>query len=281
MKKVGVVGAGTMGAGIAQHMAGAGCDVVLHDVKTQYLEKGVDRIEGSLEKAVEKDIISTEEKKETLDSIITSTDLKKMKDRDLIVEAVTEDMEIKKKVFQDIDTICPSDTVLATNTSALSITELATSVSRPEKVLGLHFFNPVPLMDLVECVYGLTTDDEIFRECCDFIAETGKEVVEVEESPGFIVNRILIPMINDAAFLLQQDVAEAADIDKAMEKGANHPIGPLALGDMIGLDVVLSIMETLHEELGEDKYRPSLLIRKKVRAGELGRKTGRGFYSYD
>lgn len=280
MKKIGVVGAGTMGSGIAQHLAASGCDVVLHDVKSKFLESALDKIEKFLDKSIDKNKLTESEKQEILEAITTSTDLKMMKDRELVIEAASENMETKKKIFQDIDTICPEDTILATNTSALSITELATSTDRPEKVLGIHFFNPVPLMELVECVTALTTEAEVYEKCCDFIAATGKEVVKVKESPGFIVNRILIPMINEAAFMLQNDVAEAEDIDTAMTKGANHPIGPLALGDMIGLDVCLSIMETLHEELGEDKYRPCHLIRRKVRAGQLGRKTGQGFYEY-
>ncbi len=280
MNKIGVIGAGTMGSGITQYMAHSGCEVVMHDVKTKFLESAMENIESFLDKSIEKDKLTEDKKEEILNSITTSTDLKKMKDRDLIIEAASEDMEIKKKIFHDVDTICPEETILATNTSALSITELATSTDRPEKVLGIHFFNPVPLMELVECVEALTTDEQIYEKCCNFIADTGKEVVKVKESPGFIVNRILIPMINEAAFLLQNDVAAAEDIDTAMKKGANHPIGPLALGDMIGLDVCLSIMETLHEELGEDKYRPCHLMRRKVRAGQLGRKSGQGFYDY-
>ena len=280
MEKIGVIGSGTMGAGIAQHLAASGCEVVMHDVKSQYLEDGMERIASFLSRSVEKEKLTEGEKEDILEAITTSTDLKMMKDRDLIIEAATEDMDVKKKIFHDLDTICPEETIIATNTSALSITELATSIERPEKVLGIHFFNPVPLMELVECVRALTTDDEIYRKCCDFISSTGKEVVEVKESPGFIVNRILIPMINEAAFLLQNGVASAEDIDTAMKKGANHPIGPLALGDMIGLDVSLSIMETLPEEMGEDKYRPCQLLRRKVRAGHLGRKSGRGFYEY-
>lgn len=280
MDKIGVIGAGTMGSGVAQYLAHSGYEVVMHDVKTKFLESAMDNIESFLDKSIEKGKLTGEEKEEILNFITPSTDMKKMKDRDLIIEAATEDMEIKKKIFHDVDTICPPETILATNTSALSITELATTTDRPEKVLGIHFFNPVPLMELVECVKGLTTDEQIYEKCCEFIEETGKEVVRVKESPGFIVNRLLIPMINEAAFLLQNNVAAAEDIDTAMKKGANHPIGPLALGDMIGLDVCLSIMETLHKDIGEDKYRPCHLIRRKVRAGHLGRKTGQGFYDY-
>ncbi len=281
MSRIGVVGAGTMGSGIAQHLAAAGCDVVLHDIKIQFLEDAEERIEKSLNKLVEKDRLSSENKDKILDSIETTTDLKLMKDRELIIEAASEKKDIKKKIFQDLDTICPSETILATNTSALSITELASMTDRPEKMMGVHFFNPVPIMELVECVEGLTTEDSVFSRVCRFMSDTGKEVVEVRESPGFIVNRILIPMVNEAAFMLQNQVAEAADIDKAMRKGANHPMGPLALGDLIGLDVCLSIMETLHEEFGDDKYRPCPLIKRKVRAGQLGRKSGQGFYLYD
>jgi len=308
MKKIGVVGAGTMGRGITQFLAGKGKNVVLHDIKKQYIEDALESIEKRFKRLVEKDKITAQEKNEALGNIEITTDMKNLKDCDLIIEAATEKMDIKKKIFQDLDTVCPRETILATNTSALSITELATSTDRPEKVLGIHFFNPVPLMELVEVVKGLTTSEEILAQAREFIAGTGKTVVEVEESPGFIVNRILIPMINEAAFLLQEGTATAADIDTAnrilipmineaafllqegtataadidtaMKKGANHPIGPLALADMIGIDVCLAIMETLHQELGDDKYRPCPLLKKKVRADQLGRKTGQGFYSY-
>ena len=280
MEKIGIVGAGTMGRGIAQFLAGAGSKVILQDIKTQYVEDALESIEMNLNRSVEKERITPDKKQKTLNNIEITTDLKDLRDRELVIEAATEEMEVKKKIFQDLDTICEDDTILATNTSALSITEIATTVANPERVLGIHFFNPVPVMKLVEIVRGLTTSEEIIQECQDFVAAAGKTVVEVQESPGFIVNRILIPMINEAVFLLQEGVASVEDIDTAMKNGANHPTGPLALADMIGIDVCLAIMETLQEELGDDKYRPCPLLRQKVRANQLGRKSGQGFYSY-
>ncbi len=280
MEKIGVVGAGTMGRGIAQFLAGTGSQVILHDIKTQYVEDALESIDKTLTRSVEKERITPDDKQKTLNNIEITTDLKDFRDRELVIEAASEKMEVKKKIFQDLDTICENDTILASNTSALSITEIATSIANPERVLGIHFFNPVPVMKLVEIVRGLTTSAEVVEKCREFVADSGKTVVEVQESPGFIVNRILIPMINEAVFLLQEGVASADDIDTAMKNGANHPIGPLALADMIGIDVCLAIMETLHQELGEDKYRPCPLLRQKVRACQLGRKTGQGFYSY-
>ena len=280
MEKIGIVGAGTMGRGIAQFLAGAGSEVILHDIKTRYVEDALEGIEKTLTRSVEKERITPDEKFKTLNNIEITTDLKDLRGRELVIEAATEKMEVKKKIFQDLDTICEDDTILATNTSALSITKIASTIANPARVLGIHFFNPVPVMKLVEIVRGLTTSDEIVDKSRDFVVDAGKTVVEVQESPGFVVNRILIPMINEAAFLLQEGVASADDIDTAMKNGANHPIGPLALADMIGIDVCLAIMETLNNELGEDKYRPCLLLRQKVRADQLGRKSGQGFYSY-
>ncbi|WP_408955367.1 3-hydroxybutyryl-CoA dehydrogenase [Natroniella sp. ANB-PHB2] len=281
MKKVGVLGAGTMGSGIAQVIATAGYQVVLRDIKEEYVEQGLKRIRKNLERSVEKGKISAKEMKGTLNNIETSTELEDLKDADLIIEAIVENMKIKKEVFKELDELCKEETILATNTSALSITEIATITQRPDNFLGIHFFNPVPVMGLVELIRSITTSDETFDKIETFINNINKTSVEVEEAPGFVVNRLLIPMINEATYLLMEGVASVEDIDTAMKLGANHPIGPLALADLIGLDICLAVMETLFEELGESKYRPCPLLRKKVRAKQLGRKTGEGFYKYD
>lgn len=280
MKKVGVLGAGTMGSGIAQVIAQGGYQVILRDIKEEYVEKGLEGINKNLKRSVKKERITQEEMDETLANIETTTEVSDLDDVDLVIEAVNEDMELKKKIFKELDEVTKDDAILASNTSALSITEIATVTERPDKVVGVHFFNPVPVMKLVELIRSITTSDETFEKVEKMVEELGKSPVEVNEAPGFVVNRILVPMINEAAFLLNEGVASAEDIDKAMKLGANHPIGPLALGDMIGLDVCLAIMETLYEEFGDSKYRPCPLLKKKVRADQLGRKTGEGFYSY-
>ncbi len=280
MKKIGVLGAGTMGSGIAQVIAQSGYEVILRDIKNEFVEKGLKGIEKNLDRSVKKERITKKDKEETLKNITTTTEVEKLKDVDLVIEAVNENMDLKKKIFEELDEVINEDAILASNTSALSITEIANITERPSKIVGVHFFNPVPVMKLVELIRGIATSDETFEEVKTFVEELGKSGVEVNEAPGFIVNRILVPMINEAAFMLNEGVASAKDIDKAMKLGANHPIGPLALGDMIGLDVCLAIMETLYEEFADPKYRPCPLIRKKVRAGQLGRKTKEGFYSY-
>lgn len=281
MKKIGIVGAGTMGSGIAQTIAQSGYEVILRDIEQDFVDQGLAKIEKNLARSVQKERISAAEKDAVLGRITGTTELSKLADADLVIEAITEQMEIKKRVFQDLDELCSPDTILASNTSALSITEIATTTKRPDKVLGIHFFNPVPVMKLVELIKSITTAEETFNKAKEFVEKIGKTPVEVNEAPGFVVNRILIPMINEAAFILYEGIAKADEIDTAMKLGANHPLGPLALGDLVGLDVCLAIMETLYNEFGDSKYRPCSLLRKKVRAGHLGRKTGRGFFEYN
>lgn len=279
-KKIGVLGAGTMGNGIANIIAKNGFEVTMVDIDEDNLEKGYQRIEKNLSRSVKKERITETEKEESLAKITTSTKMESLSDVDLVIEAAVENLEIKKDIFSNLDKIVKDDAILATNTSALSITEIAAVTERKDKIIGIHFFNPVPVMKLVEVIKAAETSTDCYEEVNEFVASINKEAVKVNEAPGFVVNRILVPMINEAAYILQEGVASAEDIDKAMKLGANHPVGPLALGDLIGLDVCLAIMETLHEELGEDKYRPCPLLRKKVRSEQLGRKTGKGFYNY-
>ena len=281
MEKIFVLGAGTMGAGIVQAFAQKGYEVIVRDIKDEFVERGLAGINKSLSKLVSKGKMTDETKEDILSRISGTTDMNLAADCDLVVEAAVENMKIKKEIFAELDKICKPETILASNTSSLSITEVASATSRPEKVIGMHFFNPAPVMKLVEIIRGMATSQETFDAVKELSLAIGKEPVEVAEAPGFVVNRILIPMINEASFILQEGIASVEDIDTAMKFGANHPMGPLALGDLIGLDVCLAIMDVLYNETGDTKYRASSTLRKYVRAGWLGRKTGRGFYNYN
>ena len=280
MEKIFVLGAGTMGAGIAQAFAAKGYEVVLRDIKDEFVDKGLAGINKGLSKLVTKGKITEEAKEELLSKISGTTDMSLAADCYLVIEAAVENMEIKKQIFAELDKLCKPETILASNTSSLSITEVGAATTRPDKVIGMHFFNPAPVMKLVEVIKGMATSQETFDAVKEVSVAIGKEPVEVAEAPGFVVNRILIPMINEAVGILAEDIASAVDIDKAMKLGANHPMGPLELGDLIGLDVCLAIMDVLYKETGDSKYRAHALLRKYVRAGWLGRKSGRGFYNY-
>jgi 3-hydroxybutyryl-CoA dehydrogenase len=281
IRKVCVVGAGVMGSGIAQVFAQAGYDVVMVDVAEEFLQKGMSSIRANLERAVAKGKMSKEEAEAVLGRIETTLDLEKAGgEADFVVEAVVEKMNVKREVFSRLDRACKSHTILASNTSTLSITEMASVTQRPDRVAGMHFFNPAPIMRLVEVIAGAETSQETLSTVKALAEKLGKTPVEVKESPGFVVNRLLTLMLNEACFLLMENVARPEDIDTAMKLGCNHPMGPFELMDLVGLDIVLAIAETLYQETGDPKFRPSPLLRKMVRAGLLGRKTGRGFYTY-
>lgn len=278
--KVYVLGAGTMGAGIAQAFAVKGHEVIIRDIKNEFVEKGLAGINKNLSKLVSKGKMEESQKEEILIRLTGTVDLNMAADCDLVIEAAIENMEIKKQIFGDLDKICKPETILASNTSSLSITEIAAATNRADKVIGMHFFNPAPVMKLVEVIKGMATSQETFDAVKELSEAIGKQPVEVKEAPGFVVNKILIPMINEAVGILAEDIASAEDIDKAMMLGANHPMGPLALGDLIGLDVCLAIMDVLYNETKDSKYRAHPLLRKYVRAGWLGRKTKKGFHDY-
>ncbi|CAM3835896.1 3-hydroxybutyryl-CoA dehydrogenase [Mesobacillus zeae] len=281
VEKIMVIGAGQMGSGIAQVCAQAGYKVILNDLKAEYVERGLGVIRKNLSRQVDKGRMEQQAMDEVIANIEGSSDIASAKEADLVIEAAVENMDIKTKIFAQLDELAPEHAILASNTSSLPITEIAAATKRPEKVIGMHFMNPVPVMKLVEIIRGLATADEVYGTIEDITKKIGKVPVEVNDFPGFVSNRILMPMINEAIYTLYEGVASKEAIDEVMKLGMNHPMGPLTLADFIGLDTCLYIMETLHEGFGDDKYRPCPLLRKYVKAGWLGRKSGRGFYIYE
>ena len=277
---IGVIGAGTMGNGIAQVAARAGYAVVMRDVKTEFLERGMSAIDKSLQRDVAKERLGADEKQAIIGRIRVTTELEEMRDAALVVEAVTENVAVKSEVFHALDELTAPETILASNTSSISITKLGAATRRPDKVIGMHFMNPVPVMKLVEIIRGIATSDETYARVRELSEKFGKTPLECNDMPGFVSNRILMPMINEAIFALQEGVATRESIDGIMKLGMNHPMGPLTLADFIGLDVCLAIMNVLHEGLGDSKYRACPLLKRYVDAGWLGRKSGRGFYEY-
>ncbi len=276
-----VVGAGQMGSGIAQVCAMNGYEVILHDLEEAHVERGLSGIRKQLQRQVDKERISEADMDRFLQKIRSSVQLSNAKSVDIVIEAAIENMEVKKKLFSELDHLAPEHAILATNTSSLPITEIAAATNRPEKVIGMHFMNPVPVMKLVEVIRGLATSDEVFETVKEMAENLKKTAVEVNDFPGFVSNRILMPMINEAIYTVYEGVASPKDVDEVMKLGMNHPMGPLTLADFIGLDTCLYIMETLHDGFGDDKYRPCPLLRKYVNAGWLGKKAGQGFYKYE
>lgn len=280
IKKLGVIGAGTMGNGIAQACAVVGLDVVMVDISEAAVQKGLATISGSLDRLIKKGKLSEEAKAVAMSHVQISTSYEDFKGCDIVVEAATENFDLKVKILKQVDSLVGEEVIIASNTSSISITKLAAIVSKPERFIGMHFFNPVPMMALVEIIRGLQTNDATHAAVQDLAIALGKSPITVKNSPGFVVNRILCPMINEAFCVLGEGLATAEDVDAGMKLGCNHPIGPLALADMIGLDTLLAVMEVLYEEFGDSKYRPAMLLREMVAAGRLGRKTKQGVYSY-
>lgn len=281
VKTIGVIGAGTMGNGIAQVCAVAGLNVTMVDVSDAAVQRGVDTLSGSLDRLVKKDKLTAAQKDAALARVQGSTDYGALRNADIAIEAATENVELKLRILKQLDELVSADAIIATNTSSISITQLAAVLKRPEKFIGLHFFNPVPVMLLLEIIRGLQTSDDTHAKAVEFAIAVGKSPITVKNSPGFAVNRILCPMINEAIFVLQEGLASAEDIDTGMRLGCNQPIGPLALADLIGLDTLLAVMQVFCEGFNDPKYRPAPLLREMVAAGRLGRKSGRGFYTYD
>ncbi|KJR96112.1 MAG: 3-hydroxybutyryl-CoA dehydrogenase [Peptococcaceae bacterium BRH_c4a] len=277
---VGVIGAGIMGSGIAQVAARAGYSVIMRDISDSFVSRGLGVIRKNIDRDVQKNRMTREDGDSILRRLTGTTDIGDLARCDIVIEAAVEQMELKKKIYIEMDSVCPPEVIFASNTSGLSITEMAAVTKRANRFIGMHFFNPVPVMKLVELIKGAETDGDTLLAATDLVEKFGKQSIMVNEAPLFAVNRILVPMLNEAMFVLMEGVASAADIDKGMMLGANHPIGPLALSDLVGLDTLLMVVETLYNETGDSKYRPCPLLRKLVRAGHLGRKTGRGFYDY-
>ena len=280
IKKIGVIGAGTMGHGIALVSAKAGFEVIIQDIKDEFVNKGLNKIEKFLSKSVEKGKMSEQEKKDIISKIKGTTKLGELKDADLIIEAIFEDVKVKKDIFKNLDEICKKQTIFASNTSTIPITDIASVTSRPESFIGMHFMNPVPIMKLVEVIRGLRTSDQTTKIIKDLAEKMGKIPIEVNDGPGFVSNRVLFAMINEAIFCLQDGTGTAESIDSVMKLGMNHPMGPLELADLIGLDVSLNILKVLYDGFNDSKYRPCPLLKKMVQAGYLGRKSGKGFYDY-